>query len=235
MAEFDKVFQKPPGSLETITFKTQVGPALSQLSKYLSHQYGKRFAEIINESNKLKKIDSEKTNKQAVSLTGKASKLEKELEGERIHLTKPLLSFKGGVDSQFKEYTQKLVVVGNGLRGLITAYQNRIELERRMAEKAAADEAAKLQAEIDKDAKEAGVEAPQVVTPVVPPTPTVTRTDEGTASVIKTWSFEVEDLGKVPREYLGLDDRKVNNAIRGGVRNIPGLRIFEKSQVRVRT
>lgn len=42
------------------------------------------------------------------------------------------------------------------------------------------------------------------------------------------WDFEVEDLEKVPREYFILDPVKVRKAIRGGVRDIPGLSIYLK-------
>ena len=51
-----------------------------------------------------------------------------------------------------------------------------------------------------------------------------------TEGVRKVWTFEVENLANVPREYLMLDEKKVRQAIRSGERQIPGLTIFQKQQ-----
>jgi len=56
-----------------------------------------------------------------------------------------------------------------------------------------------------------------------------------TAYVTRSWSFEVIDLDEVPRSYLALDAERVRAAItKEGVREIPGLRIFEREELRVR-
>jgi hypothetical protein len=56
-----------------------------------------------------------------------------------------------------------------------------------------------------------------------------------TAYVSRSWTFEVIDLDQVPREYLSLDVAVVREAItRAGVRDIPGLRIFQAEALRVR-
>lgn len=46
--------------------------------------------------------------------------------------------------------------------------------------------------------------------------------------------FCVEDFDKIPSSYLMLDEKKVKLAIRAGLRNIPGIRIFEKKQTTMR-
>lgn len=50
------------------------------------------------------------------------------------------------------------------------------------------------------------------------------------------WVFEVEDLDKVSRKYLIIDEKMVNAAIKGkhGARDIPGLRIYDKGKVTTR-
>jgi len=67
--------------------------------------------------------------------------------------------------------------------------------------------------------------------------PTRIRGDYGaTAFVRRSWSFEVVDLDRVPREYMSLDVTVVREAItRDGVREIPGLRIFQAEALRVRS
>ena len=55
------------------------------------------------------------------------------------------------------------------------------------------------------------------------------------AYVTRSWSFEVVDLDEVPRSYLALEAERVRAAItKEGVREIPGLRIFEREELRVR-
>ncbi len=51
-----------------------------------------------------------------------------------------------------------------------------------------------------------------------------------TEGVRNVWTFEVQNLANVPREYLMLDDKKVRQAIRSGERSIPGLMIFQQQQ-----
>jgi hypothetical protein len=55
------------------------------------------------------------------------------------------------------------------------------------------------------------------------------------AYVSHSWSFEVSDLARVPRSYLSLDGEAVRSAItKAGVREIPGLKIFQSENLRVR-
>ena len=51
-----------------------------------------------------------------------------------------------------------------------------------------------------------------------------------TEGVRKVWTFEVQNLANVPREYLMLDEKKIRNAIRSGERSVSGLMIYQKQQ-----
>ncbi len=56
-----------------------------------------------------------------------------------------------------------------------------------------------------------------------------------TAYITRSWTFEVVDLDQVPRLYLSLDTEAVRTAItKKGVRDIPGLKIFQSESLRVR-
>jgi hypothetical protein len=56
-----------------------------------------------------------------------------------------------------------------------------------------------------------------------------------TAYVTHSWTFDVVDLSKVPRRYLVLNAEAVRTAItKDGVRDIPGLKIFQTENLRVR-
>ena len=66
--------------------------------------------------------------------------------------------------------------------------------------------------------------------------PTRIRGNYGaTAFVRRSWTFEVVNLDQVPREYVSLDVPVVRAAItQDGIRQIPGLRIFQTEGLRVR-
>jgi hypothetical protein len=56
-----------------------------------------------------------------------------------------------------------------------------------------------------------------------------------TAYVTHSWTFEIIDLEAVPRDYLALNAEIVRAAIaKDGVRDIPGLKIFQSESLRVR-
>jgi hypothetical protein len=62
-----------------------------------------------------------------------------------------------------------------------------------------------------------------------------TRGDHGsTTSARKVWKWRVADKTQVPMEYLTVDKLLVNQAVKAGVREIPGLEIYEDVQVAIR-
>jgi len=95
-------------------------------------------------------------------------------------------------------------------------------------------EAAKKKAE--EEAAKHEIHAPIVTAPVIPVQEKVTRTETGAAAhVRKVWKAEVVNEAEVPREYLTVDMKKVNDAVRMGAREIPGVRIFEEVSTVFRT
>jgi len=106
------------------------------------------------------------------------------------------------------------------------------EAEKRAKREAIELEAARKKAE--EEAKAAEIEAPVVLSPVIPKQESVTRTEAGAAYQRKSWEFEVVTLEEVPREYLILDEKHVRDAVRMGIRQIPGIRIFETTKTVIR-
>ena len=58
--------------------------------------------------------------------------------------------------------------------------------------------------------------------------------EDGKLTKVKKWSWELEDEQIIPREYLCIDEKKVDEAIKQGVRNIPGIKVFEKEEITMR-
>jgi hypothetical protein len=128
--------------------------------------------------------------------------------------------------------------------------QDAIDAEVAAANKKAADEAAQKAAD---EAKAAGagaeeieaaktaavteaakneITAPQVIQQSFPISNKITRTDTGVSAFAKKpWVFEITNEADIPREYCTPDNKKIRDAIKMGIREITGCRIFEDTQV----
>lgn len=58
--------------------------------------------------------------------------------------------------------------------------------------------------------------------------------EDGKLTQVKKWGWELENEALVPREYLSLDQKKIDEAVKQGVRNIPGVKISEKEEITMR-
>lgn len=183
------------------------------------------------------------TNKElmnASELLSRVAKLRKDLETRRKFIVDPLNKQVKQINEAFKFWSAPLDHADRVLRKGIADYQ--AEQRRR------AEEERRRQDELERnrlEALEQAVEQPTpkgepatIVFPVPPPPVSeplrTVKTSAGLVSTRKRWTFEVLDLSVVPREYLMLNERAVREAIRQGVREIPGLRIYEEDDVVVR-
>jgi len=179
-------------------------------------------------------VDSHESNLTAVEMAGQVKKLGKTLEEGRVKYTKPANEYVKGINGLIKPFQDKLKAIENGLKGKISQHQARVELEQRKAEEAARKAQAELQKKLDADAKKAGVESVQIDALVVPKADPVARTESGTAYQRTTWEFEIEDEAQVPGEYKVADERLIRAAVKAGIRQIPGVKIYQKTQTQIR-
>lgn len=98
--------------------------------------------------------------------------------------------------------------------------------------KADAEAAAKAAAAITNPAIEMPP-LPEIATPTTPTT--VARGNIGSAHLTGRWKLKgIVDFSIVPDEYKTIDTKKVNAAIRAGVRSIPGLEIINEKDITIR-
>lgn len=181
-------------------------------------------------------VTDDKSNGEAVGMAGQAKRLGKDIEDERKRIIKDPSQFVKSVNGLVKEFTAMLDEIEAGLKKKIGTYQYQQEMKRREAERKAQEEAAALQAKLDAEAKEKNIEAPKVIAPVAAAAPKVTRTDNGvSAHTRKVWKCEVTDESQVPRDFCVPSQTLLNEAVKKGVREIPGCRIFEDVQTVLRT
>lgn len=94
-------------------------------------------------------------------------------------------------------------------------------------------EAAKKKAEEESAKHE--IQAPQVPDPIMPKQETVTRTESGASAYqVKNWKCTIIDAPIVPRQFCEPSQKFLNDAVKQGVREIPGCKIEEVPDTRFR-
>lgn len=113
------------------------------------------------------------------------------------------------------------------------AEQRRLEEEARRAAEAGDRQ---KQAVLATEAEAAGERAQQQAAIVTAPSePTRIKGDYGSTGFVRTrWDYEVLDPLLVPLNCLTIDDKAVRGLIAEGVREIPGLRIYETEDFTIR-
>jgi chemotaxis protein histidine kinase CheA len=145
-----------------------VGPVLSlAVVKPQFAQYVQRITEIVIEAKAIA-ITNDETLNIAVMLGGESKKIAKIIEAKRKEVTAEASDFVDSVNGFCKIFVEKLVLnpkktnadsIEAMLKNKITAYQSRIELERRKQEEAARKAAAELQAKLQAETDEANRKA----------------------------------------------------------------------------
>ena len=229
-------------------------------------------------------VDSDGSLKDATALGVDAKRIAKLIDAKRKDVIGPYSEFVSSVNNFCSGFTEKLVLnarktnpdsIEGVLKGKISAYQAKVELERRKREEAAKRAAAELQAKLDAEAAEANrkaeeearqkaaaeaqargagaletaslvqdavaeakanaIEAPSVPDPVVPQASGPVRAENGgTAYGATSWVCVVVDPALVPREFCAPVQKLLNDAVKQGVRTIPGCEIKEETSVRFR-
>ncbi|MDE2022374.1 MAG: hypothetical protein KGI71_05700, partial [Patescibacteria group bacterium] len=179
----------------------------------------------------LLKVDDAQGAGTASDMLVQLKRWEKEVEEKRAFVVKPLKEHVKRLDALFKPTLDQLEEAERLVKGKLLGFQ---EKERAKAEAERAkllEQAEEAQAEGDQDAAvelaTQAMEATSIQKTVQAPS------EMGSVQTKMRWTFEVTDLGAVPPEYMSLDEGKVRAAIRSGVREVSGLRIFQQAELAV--
>lgn len=174
-------------------------------------------------------IISEKTASDANTILHWIANAKKALQERMNFFVKPLKDHVKKIEAEFKLVSEPLIRADAIIRCKVVDY-------RIMIEEAARKEEAELRrkAEAKQKKQEEKALAKGEAPPPPPPIPTIeVPKTMGGVTTVKNWTYDVEDIDKVPREYLILDSGAVMRAVREGVREIPGIRIYQKETVKV--
>ena len=204
-------------------------------AKYQFQKYEDKIQLLITRARDLEVKDDD-SNAMAVEMIAQVAGLRKDLNDHRLQVIKEEDKFVRSVNSFVLSFSEKLeAIIKDVLKPKVGDYSYQLELKRREDERIMKEATDKKQAALDAEAKKKKVEP--VIMPVMkaPKKREPVRTESGTASTRTVWDCEVVDIEKVPRDYLVFEKSKAMFAIKsGGLRDIPGLRIFEKPIVTVR-
>lgn len=170
----------------------------------------------------------------ATEMTGQVKRLLKSVDERRKEIIAEPDSFVRKVNGFCKPLSDRLKSLESLLKRKLSDFAYQVEMQRREIEKAQREAAERLQAEINKSAEAKGIEPVQVAPVAMPTKQGPTRSDTAVASTVMVWKHEVTDPAAVPRQYLMVDERAIRAAVDAGIRDIPGVRIFEEAEIRVR-
>jgi hypothetical protein len=180
-------------------------------------------------------VDSPESARQATEMVAQIKRLAKQIDDRRKEIIEQPDKYVRTVNGWCKPFADRLKALeAQVLKRKMSDYMTRVELARREAERKQREAAARLQAELDAEAAAKGVEPVQVAPVVISEKQGPTRSDTAVSSAVMTWKHRVTDQALVPRQYLMVDDAAIRAAIRGGIRHIDGVEIYEEADIRVR-
>ncbi len=165
------------------------------------------------------------------------AKAKKQVEDKRKFLVKPLNDHVKAINEMFKGYMAPLEQADAMLRKKVLTYRQEQERIRRAEEERLRKEAEAERKRLEKQAKKEGVAPPPPPPPVAPTMQEQAKTvhsDMGAVSAKMVWDFEIVDEDKVPRNFMIVNEKAIRAAVKAGVRNIPGVKVYQKEELAVR-
>ena len=144
---------------------------------------------------------------------------ERTIEAKRQEFTKPLNQSLRAINTTFREIVEPLVEARKILTQRIIVWKT---AEREKQEK---EEARRRKIQEAHEKKGHEVKAPVVLE----------KPDNkiGHTQTRKVWAFNIVDFSKLPDEYKVINNVAINQAMRNGVREIKGLRIYQEEKLSI--
>jgi len=175
----------------------------------------KTVSTMVSKSSKLTLVKTDEDVTKATEFLVQVKNKIDEYEEERQGYTKPLNETLRKLNARFKELTEPLKTAARTVNDAILSYREEKEAKRLIE-----------QAKFQKKNGNTDIELSSTL-------PDIVESKSGESRVSKHWTFEVVDEKKVPHEYLTVNDAKVDEAIKNGVREIAGLKIFQKERLSI--
>ena len=166
-------------------------------------------------------VTDEPSSKYATDLLSFIKKAHRKIEAKRKFFVAPLNEHVKDINNFFKSMTEPLKNYEGAIKDKMLSYHRECQMReaaRQREEQAKADAMAK-----DLSLPKVEIEQKEVKTQ--------TQGSMGKTYVQKVWTYDVVDIGLVPKDYIVIGTSAVGNAIRSGIRDIPGLKIYQKETI----
>jgi len=174
----------------------------------------------------------------AKHLAKTAKAIENLIEEKRKEITAPILNEKKKIDDFAKTLTSKLNDALKNIRGQILSFEKRLEEERIAEQRRIEAEKRELEERLKKAALEdtgsAEVLEKESLKLIEMNEQSAKLSNQTSNSVRRVWKYSISDMTLIPRDYLTVDEKKVKDAISSGIREIPGILIFQEDQLVLR-
>lgn len=159
----------------------------------------------------------------------------KKCEERRKFFVKPLQDHVARINLFFKNFTEPLQGFKDEISTKLLTYRSEQEAKRQAEEERKRKEQERLTRKAEKQYEKTGVavSAPLPIV-AVPEAPKTTFSDLGAVTAKKAWAWSITNEKLIPREYLCIDEKKINAVIRAGIREIKGISIYQKEILSVK-
>ncbi len=180
-------------------------------------------------------VTDEKGMGEATELLGWIARAKKQVEEKRKFFVNPLNKQVKAINAMFKDYAAPLEQADTLLRGKVLIYREEQERIRRAEEERLRKLQEKEQERLRKQAEKKDLPPPPPMpTPQVQGQAKTVHSDFGSVSAKKVWDFEIVNEQEIPKEFLMVNEKAIRAAVKAGVRNIPGVKIFQREELAVR-
>ena len=205
-------------------------------------------------------VTDQESHDAALAMIGEAKQIAKRIETKRVEVKAPYFNVCKAIDGFAGPLVQSVKEIAGALEDKIRPWIIEQDRKRRQAEaeaRRAAEEARrKAEAEAAERARQAAAQAADKGEPPPPPEPVIvlsvpdvptetkSRVETATASVDVVWDYHIEDLAELlsygpavmarEAEIVRAMTPWINAQIKAGVRQIPGVAIYQVEKVKTR-
>ena len=191
-------------------------PVLADSVKAQLAMYDLQVGKVVAMAEQITVVDSMGAER-ALEFAGEARKMKKRIEGTRLKITEPYRDFVTEINTTAKKYTERLDSVSKTVEGKLHEW------------KCAEDNKA-LAHDISASMEGCGDALDLAIQD--------TRKIEARNCIASTkdiWKYDIANMREIPIEYLEINDLCVKQAIKSGLRSIPGLKIYKETVTQLRS
>jgi len=210
--------------VKSLTIKIKQMDQLSIIKKDENVQQAEKLSSTFLQKAEKAIISTDEDVEKATLFLSKVKSSFNQTENMRKVFVQPLNDHVSNINAFFKAITSPLATAERIMKDKVLQFR-RIQEQARQKEQARLDEITRKKQETEnKKAEKKGVEASIIIAPIVEPV----QKSVGNSSFKKVWKFSITKQSLVPREYLIVDESYIRRAVSAGVRDIPGVEIYQE-------